>query len=66
MDLKEIKIIFNDQMKKKNITKAELARRMGLQFCEMTRLCDPKMGTSFNRMVRALEAVGLTLKIKKL
>ena len=50
-------------MQEQNVSKAELARRLGLDEKETRRMLDPKHGTKVSALERALHALGKRVEL---
>lgn len=66
MTTEDIKEALLSQMRNKGISKGELARRLGVTPREATRVCDLRHQSTLPTLIAALNAVGLTLAVRRL
>lgn len=52
-----------EAMRRANVSKSELARRLGIDEKEVRRLLDPNYGSKLPRLARAIEALGQRLVV---
>jgi len=58
-----MKAALHVSMQEQNVSKAELARRLGLDEKEAMRMLDPKHGTKVPALERALHALGKRIEL---